>query len=323
MTTSTSPDVLEHVVGERGEVSLRLHAGELEIHAADGDAVRIHDLDGRDLGERFVIDATDGALALRPRDGFLVDFGFSFAGFGRSVRLAVEAPSGARLRVDTASGEIHAVGFRGEQRYRTASGAIELDDAAGEIAVDAVSGDIAVRLAGEASLSGRSVSGEVTVSGGRLRSVGLSTTSGDVELESELAGEGPYGVQTVSGDVSVASRGPLRVEAKTVTGDISSDAPHRRDSGHGKVVLSVGEGETGATSFMFKSISGDLHVTALRRGAEATEATEAGSIAGAPQPAAEPDQRGAERLAILRDLEAGAIDVEAASARLNELEEVD
>jgi hypothetical protein len=312
MTASTSPDLLEHAIGATGELSLRLYAGELEIHAADGDAVRIRDLDGRDLGERFLIEAGDGQLALRPRDRFMVEFGLMFAGFGRGVRLAVEAPPGARLHIDTASAEIHATGFRGEQRYRTASGAVDLDDVAGDIRVEAVSGDLAVRISGEASLTGRSVSGDVRVDGGRLRSVGLSTTSGDVELASELVGTGPFGVQTVSGDVSVASRGPLRVEAKTVTGDISSDAPHRRESVHGQRIVIVGEGPS-LTPLSFKSISGDLHVSAARPGGGDT-----------PEPVTpEPDERAVLRLAILRELEAGTIDIDAASARLSELEEAE
>jgi Putative adhesin len=317
MTASTSSHVLEHVIGGAGELSLRLHAGEVEIHGADGDAVRLRDLDGRDLGDRFVVDAADGRLAVRPRDGFLVEFGLVLGGFGRSVRLAVEAPRGARLLIDTASAAIHATGFRGEQRYRTASGAVELDDVAGDIAVEAISGDVAVRVSGEATLTGRSVSGDVRVRGGRLRSVGLSTTSGDIELRSELAGSGPFGVQTVSGNASVGSYGALRVEAKTVTGEVSSDAPHRRESVHGQRIVIVGEGEARVTPFSFKSISGDLHVAALRGSGEPDDGPERADAAG------DPDARAAERLAILRDLEAGTIDVDVAATRLTELEEAD
>jgi putative adhesin len=311
MTASTSPDLLEHVIGATGELSLRVHAGELEIHAADGDAVRIRDLDGRDLHERFSIEAADGRLVIRPRDGFLVDVGLVFGGFGRGVRLAVEAPSGARLRIDSASAEIHAKGFRGDQRYRTASGAIELDDVAGGIGVEAVSGDVAIRVAGEASLTARSVSGELTVDGGRLSSLGLSTTSGDVELRSELAGQGPFEVQTVSGDVSLASPGGLRVEAKTVTGEVSSDVAQKGEFGRGQRVFIVGDGGTPFTPLSFKSISGDLHVATVRPGAGAAS----------ERAVADADERATERLAILRELEAGTIDIEAASARLSELEE--
>jgi putative adhesin len=320
MTASTSPDLLEPVIGAAGELSIRLHAGEVEIRAADGDAVRIHDLDGRDLHERFVIEASDGRLAIRPRDGFLVEFGLVFGGFGRGVNLAVEAPSGARLRIDSASAEIHATGFRGEQRYRTASGGIELEDVGGGIGVEAVSGDVAIRVAGEASLTARSVSGELTVDGGRLSSLGLSTTSGDVELRSELAGPGPFEVQTVSGDVSVASRGGLRVEAKTVTGEVSSDEADKGEFGRGQRVFTIGDGGTPFTPLSFKSISGDLHV---RRQGSGTAAADTRATATSEPAVPEPDERGTLRLAILRELEAGTIDVEAASARLSELEEAD
>jgi hypothetical protein len=316
MTASTSSNILEHVIGPAGELTVRLYAGELEIRAVDGDVVRIRDLDGRDLGERFTIEATDGRLAVRPRDRFLLDFGLIFGGADRGARLAVEAPRGARLNVDTASAEIHATGLAGEQRYRTASGEIQLDDVSGSVGVEAVSGDLRVRVDGEAAVTGRSVSGDVRVGGGRLRSVELSTTSGDVELQSELAGPGPFGVQTVSGDVTVASRGPLRVEAKTVTGDVSSDAPHRRETVQGQRIVIVGEGEARGTPFSFKSISGDLRVRRAGAGPAAAPA-------GEEPAAAEPDERATLRLAILRELEAGTIDVEAAAARLSELEEAE
>jgi hypothetical protein len=311
MTASTSPDVLEHGVGASGEVSLRLHAGHLEARATDRDTIRIRDLDGGDLSDRFVIDTGSGRLALRPRDGLLVDFGFALAGFGRGARLAVEAPRGVRLTVDTASAEIRATGFRAEQRYRTASGTIELDDVAGEINVEAVSGDIGVRVEGDAGLTGRSVSGDVTVVGGRLRSVALSTTSGDVELRSRLDGPGPFGVQTVSGDVSIASPGRLRVEGRTVTGDISTTAPHKRESSQRGQVLVLGEAGAGVIPISFKSISGDLRINT----------PEADTTVRTPEPTdAEPDDRGAERLAVLRELEAGTIGIEEASTRLRELE---
>jgi Putative adhesin len=315
MTASTSSEIVEHLIGPAGELSVRLYAGELELRAVDGDTVRIRDLDGRDLGERFTIDATEGRLAVRPRDRFLLDFGLIFGGSDHAVRLEVEAPSRARLIVDTASGEIHATGFVGEQRYRTASGEIRLDDVSGSVGVEAVSGDLDVHVNGEAAVTGRSVSGDVSVAGGRLRSVELSTTSGDVELQSELAGPGPFGVQTVSGDVSVASRGPLRVEAKTVTGDVSSDAPQRRETVHGQRIVIVGEGEARGTPFSFKSISGDLRVRRAGTGTTPTPPAE---------PAAhEADERATLRLAILRELEAGTIDVAAAAVRLSELEEAE
>ena len=320
MTTSTSPDVIEHVIGPAGELNLRLHAGDVSLRGVEGGTVRIRDVDGNDLAERFTVEAADGRLSLHPRGRFLIDFGFGLAGFGRAVQLSVEVPAGARIHLDTASASIHGTGLRGEQRYRTASGSIDLDAAAGEIAIDAVSGSVDLRVDGDVGLSGRAVSGDVTVRGGRLRSLALSLTSGDVELESDIAGPGPYGVQTVSGDVSVTSGQGLRVEARTITGDVSSDLGHRSESVRGQHVLTIGDGRT---PFSFKSISGDLRVGPA--GAARSRAGQASPVTPAVEPETGPDpasqDRSAERLAILRELEEGTIDIEAASARLAELED--
>lgn len=307
MTTSTSSDVFEHVIGQAGEVTLRLHAGDADIRGVDGDTVRIRDLGGHDLAERFTFDAADGRLAIRPRDRFMIDFGFSLAGFARDTQLAVEVPRGARLSVDTASADVHGTGLLGDQRYRTASGSIELDGAAGTIGIDAVSGSVDLRVEGEVGLSGRAVSGDVTIRGGRARSLALSTTSGDVELDTELAGEGPFAVQTVSGDLSIASSRALQVQAKTITGDISGEGLQSTERARGKGFVTTGNG---GTPFSFKSISGNLRVS---HSGPPTE--------GQTSPA-EGDDRAAERMTILRDLEAGTIDIEAASARLARLEDL-
>jgi hypothetical protein len=310
MTTSTSSDVFEHVIGQTGELSLRLHAGDVDIHGVDADTVRIRDLDGRDLAERFTIEAADGRLAIRPRDRFMIDFGFSFGASRHGAGLAVEVPRGARLSIDTASADVHGTGLVGEQHYRTASGSIELDAAAGTIGIDAVSGDVDVRVDGEVGLSGRAVSGDVTIRGGRVRSLALSTTSGDVEVEAELAGQGPFAVQTVSGDVSIASSRGLQVQAKTLTGDIAGEVSQRSQPGPGKGLVTTGDG---GTPFSFKSISGNLRVS-HSGGPSAPRKGEPLS--------AEAEDHAAQRLAILRDLEAGTIDIEAASARLADLEDV-
>jgi hypothetical protein len=302
MTTTIGPDTFQHVIGPGGELDLRLPSGELHLRGVDGESVRVRDLDGRDVSERFTIDATADRLSIRPRERFLFDLGWALAGSRREVRLDVEVPAAARLSIDAASTDIVARGTRGQQHYRTASGAIDLHEVAGEIQLDAVSGDTTVRVTGEASVSGRTVSGAVRIHDGILRALRLATTSGDVTIESRLAGDGPFAVQTVSGDVTIAPSRGLTVTGRTITGDIVADGAQRRE-GRGEQVITVGDG---ATPFEFKSISGDLRIARVPGGER--KATD------------DRDDRTAERLVILRELEAGTIDIEAASRRLAELE---
>jgi hypothetical protein len=151
----------------------------------------------------------------------------------------------------------------------------------------------------------------------------VASTSGDIEVDAVFAGPGPYGIQTVSGDAVVRPHVGIRVEAKTLTGDVTSSAAHRSDSRQrGQHDLVVGDGGVLLT---FKSISGDLRIgdTQPASGAAASLRPAAPEPPAPPLPPlvpAEPDTNAAERLAILKDLENGAIDVAEAGARLAALE---
>jgi hypothetical protein len=327
-------DIIEHEIGLDGELTLRLHTGTLEIHATDGTTARVRDLDGHGLEERFQVERGPGRLGLRPRDRVILDLGFVKRGRGGG-RIAVELPRRASLSVDTASADVHADGLGGEQRYRTASGDVALSRVSGPIGVDAVSGSVTIEADGGVDLSGRLVSGDLRLTGGRLLTVAVGTTSGDVALHAPLDGPGPYSLQTVSGDVeAVGGRRGLRVEAKTLTGDITSDLPNVSDSGRGRRTLVIGDG---AATLAFKSISGDLRITSHVPGSgEAVSPAPPESSAipdlpvrpvpraptAAPAWPAQPVDASADpRLRILRDLEAGAIDIDTATRRLTALED--
>ena len=338
MTTTNDGRVLTHQVGERGEVSVRIHSGRLEVTGTDGDVAAVRDLDGRDLDGRFEIERSAGRLVIRPRERGGFDLGLGRRGRG-SVRLAVEVPRHATVALDTASGDVDVRGLDGEQRYRTASGEITAVGVSGPIGIDAVSGDVHLRASGPLELSGRLVSGDIDVHGGTLRSVAVATTSGDIELDSPVEGPGPFSIQTVSGDARVASTGNLRVEARTLTGEIGSELDHRSESGLGRRDLVLG---SGSRTLAFRSISGNLHVAAHSGNGGAPVPEHAAALpvtARAPEPMAPPappapasaqggtaDATSGQpasdaRLTVLRDLESGAIDIATATQRLAELEE--
>lgn len=322
MTTSLGPDVLEHVIGPTGQLTLRLPAGSVELRGTDGDTVRIRDLDGRPLEDLFQIDREPNRLVLRVRDGIHIDFGGLLRGGLRpgSSRLEVDLPRGANLDVDCASAEIAASRLGGEQRYRSASGTISLTQVSGSVNAESVSGEVDIEAEGELRLAGRSVSGDISLRGGRLPALTLASTSGDIEIDAVLDGSGPYGIQTVSGDVQVQAHGGVRVEGKTVTGEIIGHATQRADSRRGKHSVVVGDGRALLT---FKSISGDLRIddpTPASGVAVSPAAPEPPAPLAPPAPPELPDPHDAERLAILRDLETGAIDVAEAGAKLAALE---
>jgi hypothetical protein len=196
-----------------------------------------------------------------------------------------------------------------------------------------------IALAGAADLAIRSVSGDVSVSGGEITALRIGTTSGDIRLDSPIRARTGNQIDTLSGDVSLVADTGMRIEARTVSGDLASDLPHRSEGRMGRRTLVVGDG---SVEVAFRSVSGDLQVHDARRRTTAP--------AAAPQPPAPPPPPAAppapaspqapsvddaaesaatqvvpddERLEVLRALEAGELDVATAMDRLAALDAAD
>jgi hypothetical protein len=320
---------LEHPLGAEGLVSIRLRDGDVRIRGVDSDRVTIRDVDGRDLSGMFAIVLGEGTVSLRSSRGL----DRSRAVGGRlTPDLDIELPRRATVVVETASADIEVDGLAGDQRYRTASGEVQLRAVTNRIAVEAVSGDVDVLATGEAEVTMRTVSGDVALRAATLRSVQATTTSGDIKVAGRLLGPGPFRIVTVSGDMLLAPVGDVRVEMATLSGDLASELDGLTESGRGLRSLRVGSGEP---LVEFRSMSGDLSIvrpTAVS--ARTTLSGDAAPDASAP-PSDAPTERlpatapanGAiaaayedARLRILRSLERGEIDVEEAGLRLEALD---
>jgi hypothetical protein len=327
--------LLDHPIGRRGRVAIRLASAEVRLVAEDGERVTVRTTDTA-LPDRVVIEPTDGAVTIREQESH----GLTFGSDRGSVRIEVAVPADAEITVDTASGEVVAEGLHGEQRYRTASGELRLLDVAGRIDVNAVSGDAELALTGDADLGIRTVSGDVRVEGGRLGPIRVNTTSGDIRLDSPLTSRTGNAIETLSGDVSLVATAGMRVEARTVSGDITSEVPHRTEGRMGRRTLVIGDG---SIELAFRSVSGDLLIhdagwlvdraipvpptppaapTAPLPPLPATPDHEpALSRAGEPgAPAADGEPVDDERMGVLRALENGEIDVATAMDRLAALD---
>jgi hypothetical protein len=340
MTTTTNGSTLDHPIGETGRFHVRQLSGSIRVRGVDGDTVKVRERSGRNLADAFQVEQGPGSLSLTAPDRF----GDLIFGGGRrsSMDLEVEVPKRANVTIETASAELDAADLTAATNIRTASGDVLLTGLAGTLDLNGVSGDVKVQADGRLNLRGRVISGDLDVRAPSLGMASIETTSGDVRLDAVLSGPGPFAVETVSGDVTIVGRVGLRIEARTITGDLRSELPHRRDSSPGRKALIVGDGGTPVT---FKSVSGDLRVTAPRDplpvevphvpmppepplppiAPEAPEAPEASRTRAADlaDEAAERAEGGREvaRLDILRALERGDMSVEAAMARLAQIEE--
>lgn len=331
MTTQLS-DNLEHEVGLTGALTIRGLDGLVDLRAVDGPAVRIHGAGSKPLSDDFQISRRDDALELTAIGSTIL--GIRWLGGRRCQPIDVEAPRGATITIETASGAIRSVGFGGDQRYQSVSGDIRIDLDAARTSVETTSGDVLLRATGRLISEVQSISGDVRITAGTLGAAQVRTTSGDIEIGGSFAGPGPYAIGTVSGHVKVASVGPVRVEGKTVAGDLGTNLPHRSSGRAGRRTMEIGDG---GSLVAFQSISGDLEVVASP--APVSDAPSSPAMVAVP-PAADPaggsasslHGRGADRpsdegarvddlrMQVLRDLESGQIAVAEADRRLADLD---
>ena len=350
MTTKTD-STLDHTIGAEGVVAVSLMSGTIRLRAVDGDAVHVRDASGGDLHATFTVELGPGSFTLRSRRGLGIP---GLRTGGGVADLEIDLPRRATVVLDGTSAEIDATGLSGDQRYKTVSGDITLRTVSGRIRVDAVSGDIDATTAGEAAVTARTVSGDLDLRASTLSGLDVTSMSGDLKVAGRLVGDGPFRVETVSGDALLAPAGDIRIEMTTVSGDLRSDIGGTAQGGRGRRSLVVGE--RGAT-VMFRSMSGDLRVvraikvetaarteTAARPEPEPTASaetvapdpmverddTERVPVAFTPPPAPSDGATDADatttanddaRIAILRALERGEIDVTEAGKRLEALDD--
>jgi hypothetical protein len=332
-TSSDAPITLDQTVGPKGRLSVHLASAEIRIAGTSGEHLIVRTPSSGSLPDRVMIETTDDSVAIREHDSPL------FRSGRKVVQLEIQMPAGGQAAVEIASGWLDVQGLTGEQRYRTASGEMRMVGIAGAIELSTVSGDATLELAGPSDLRIKSVSGDVAVSGGRLDALRIGTTSGDVRIDSPLVGRDRHTIETLSGDVSLVAASGIRVEARTVSGDLTSDLPHRSEGRMGRRTLIVGDG---AIELAFRSVSGDLRIRDQRAVTPIATAPEPWS-SGVPVPSSAPsvpapgpatvpparddadlsdDAVETERMAVLRALEQGDLDVATAMERLAALDDM-
>jgi hypothetical protein len=216
---------LETVIGTTTEVELDARGDDDEVRELLDDArIDLREVRG---GHEVVVDIADrGWLGFR---------------FWRNVdvRLAIRAPEGANVRVETASAEFRGRGNFGALDAESASGDLEFDEVGGNAVAKAASGDVHLRSVGGAAevntASGdvelgrvegdvvvKTASGDVTVddAGGGVK---VSTASGDQRIGSVSAGS--VSLQSASGDISIGIRegSNVWVDARAMSGDLRSE----------------------------------------------------------------------------------------------------
>jgi Toastrack DUF4097 len=347
----TPEAIRELPLGPRGEVEIVLPAGAIRVRGIAGDRVVVHARGGHGIDREVAIDASPGHVRIRDADdGYRL--GPIRMRAHRSGGLDIDVPRDARVSLRTLSGDVEATGIGRDSRWATASGDLRLGIDGGSVAIESMSGDVTLASTSAIGITARSVSGDLRFRAPRIEGLSASTTSGDVRIEAALQDGGGYEISSVSGDVELSTPSPVRVETQTIAGDVRASGSHVAEGGRGRRTLVVGGGSIRVS---IRTTSGDIR---LRGEAAVEDAMPVPPVAPEPPTAPEPpaptrpavaieplepptviaeaeaspnlvrgetsatDRREAARLEVLRALERGELDVEAASHRLEVLEDV-
>ncbi|HSB85575.1 MAG TPA: DUF4097 family beta strand repeat-containing protein [Ilumatobacteraceae bacterium] len=207
-------------VGDRPFLDVRVPVGSIEV--CTGSAGEVHvTVDASDADD-FEIFKTGDRISVRHPSRWRMR--------GRNSRVVAQVPVGTDVEVSSTSGEVRLIGRLGVVRAHTASGDIEVGDAA-RLDITTASGQLSGgQISGEANIS--SVSGDCTIravdgrldatfTSGDLRvedcggDITVASTSGDVRI-SRCRGS-DIAVRSISGDVRVGLPSGIRVEAEIST----------------------------------------------------------------------------------------------------------
>jgi hypothetical protein len=236
------------------KLDLRVPAGKLELHTADGDETVV-ELEALRDNESSIAAVEAARLELRertaggrevylevPKDERGFGLGGIRIGLVRTpeVLVRISCPEEAGVDIETGSADIEARGRFGSAKVAGASGDVEFEEILGEASIATASGDIELgRIDGRARINSASGDVEVDFIGG---DGDINLASGDVNVDSI---EGTLTVNSASGDVFVREAGSS-VAIKTASGDLRLDSVARGEvnlqSASGDINVKVRQG---------------------------------------------------------------------------------
>jgi DUF4097 and DUF4098 domain-containing protein YvlB len=276
-------------LGPNGTVAVENVAGDIVVTGGGGSDVRIEavkrargaDAAARAKETQIVVTERGGNIDVRtqhPRrrnSSVAVDYTVTVPD---SAHVTLRSTSGdlritnvqGEVRAETTSGDIAATSVARVRRLHSVSGTLEVTDAEGsEVEGESVSGDVVVRNLRVRTLNVSTVSGDMRFTDVESDRAKLTSVSGDIEFTGRLARSGRYEFQTHSGGVRVVPAGNqgFDVEASTFSGDVRSDfsltiPPGTRlgfQPGRPNRSLRGTVGDAGA-ALILQSFSGDIEI---------------------------------------------------------------
>lgn len=143
--------------------------------------------------------ATGEDPAFRSTLTIFVPVGSSVAVSSVNASVSIEGVSG-KVEIETVNGAVKVAGAASAIEIETMTGAIEVQALAAPMDIRSISGTVAIQGAtGEVRVE--TVSGKVTLAGSGVSSLGIQTTTGEVEFQGSLAKQGEIDIETFSSPV--------------------------------------------------------------------------------------------------------------------------
>jgi len=217
--TVDSPTALEF--DDVTALNVRLVGGTVAVLASDErPSLVLSELSGRPI----LVSHDDGVLTVTydslPWDGLL-----AFLKPPKdSVAVTITVPADCPIQFGVLSASAVVSGLRAGASVKNMSGDITLDGVTGDVDAETMSGELAA-CEFDGSIRVKSMSGRVTVAGGRIDSLAASTMSGQVTADVSLSDAGRIDLSTMSGDVTLRlpADSDARVQLKSTTGAVRTE----------------------------------------------------------------------------------------------------
>jgi DUF4097 and DUF4098 domain-containing protein YvlB len=199
-----------------------------------------------------------------------------------TVDYFISMPAEGNLDVNSISGKVLIDTLRGDLQVETISGNIELRRIGKRVSAHCVSGDITLTqgnldadlttISGaivvtevEGRMNFGSVSGDVKLLRSKASRLSVSTTSGDIEVDTPMEKGGTYRINSHSGYVGITlpRHSSFELSARTFSGDLQTDLPltvtaPESKFRHGRAVKGTyGKGDA---SVELQTFSGDIRI---------------------------------------------------------------
>ena len=282
----------------RGSVDVQPGAdGVVEVTAVK------HTNSGSNAQTQIVIEQTDDGTVLV--ESKFENSVVSWFGLNKpcKVDFIIRVPQKCSVKTGCVSSKASIQGLVGEFKFNSVSGALNLKELSGPVNFSSVSGRVTAEgLAGPLKMN--SVSGVVRVIGSQIPSITGKTVSGKVTLETPLT-EGPYNFNSVSGQVTliVPEETGCNVSIKSISGSASTSLPITAISDNNRNQTFVIQ--DGGAEVSIHSVSGRLRIVTSENG-ENVRKVAVTSVEPPPS-----------QMSILEKIEIGDLSVDEALGTLN------